>query len=88
MKEATYIYINRKEVEEIAVTDAVGRSVPEITQEVMQRVVSELTAMARGEPIQATGLLKDKKICKYCNVRGVCRRTDLKDIEVEEEQDQ
>ena len=54
----------------------------------MQRVVSELTAIARGEPIQATGLLKDKKICTYCNVRGVCRRTDLKDIEVEEEQDQ
>lgn len=88
VKEATYVCISRKEVEEIAVTDTVGRSVPEITQEVMQRVVSELTAIARGEPIQATGLLKDKKICTYCNVRGVCRRTDLKDIEVEEEQDQ
>jgi len=85
VREATYACINQERVDEIGVTDTVGRSIPEITEEVMQRVVSELTAMGQGAPISATGLLKDKKICKYCKVRGVCRRTDLSGIEIEEE---
>lgn len=75
--DARYIAMRREGISEVSLANEVNRPVHEISHDVMDRVVSSLTAVRSGTPILMLGLQRDATVCQRCTARGICRRDEL-----------
>ena len=74
--EASYVSVRRDEVAEVGLAEVNQKPLAEVSRAALHQVTQALSSIAQGEAVRITGFAKDRKVCEYCNVRGICRRDD------------
>ncbi|MBU3723972.1 MAG: hypothetical protein FGM18_00490 [Burkholderiaceae bacterium] len=72
-----YVSVRREGVVEVSLQEESGQDVHKIAAQAAVRVADALKAIQSREPVFASGMNKEDRICDYCSVRGVCRRDEV-----------